>query len=400
MFLATTCYAGLDPGYTFAIQNSRAALSAAGIESVYLLHNGNCHVDDARNDCVREFLASDCGSLVFLDADVSWEPSDLVRLCQHDVDMVGGVYPYRREGKENDLPMRMLPGVLPAPGQNGLVEVAGLPAGFMRISRGAITRLCDAAESFSMESVKTYIVFRRSLDADGIRWGGDLHVCNEWRKLGGKVYCDWETVLGHAGRVVMRDSPAATFRRRVGTTLAHVARRVREGTAGVSDMTEAIKYVANPWGADEATLLSAIALARRAEGPIIEAGTGLSTVLMAAAAPDQIVYCLEHRQAYADKLIQMAASAGVKNIGLCLCPMSDNWYDLSDMDIPKRFAVGLNDGPPRAFGSRSEFFRRIACDVVVCDDAEDPEYRAFLERCGRVDYIGTRTAIVNFKDAA
>jgi acetone carboxylase gamma subunit len=42
------------------------------------LLSGNCHVDDARNSVVREFLASDCTELVFIDADVSWEPETLV----------------------------------------------------------------------------------------------------------------------------------------------------------------------------------------------------------------------------------------------------------------------------------------------------------------------------------
>ena len=59
----------------------------------------------------------------------------------------------------------------------------------------------------------------------------------------------------------------------------------------------------------------AIKLAKEADGPIIEAGSGLTTILMAAVT-DQTVYCLEHDPVYAAKLRQMCVEAGVRNVGL------------------------------------------------------------------------------------
>ena len=105
VFLATTAYDSPDASYTFSIARSREALTAAGIQSAYYLLQGNCHVDDARNAVVRDFLESDCTELVFLDADVSWEPDALVELCKINRDLVGGVYPYRRESEEEKMPV-------------------------------------------------------------------------------------------------------------------------------------------------------------------------------------------------------------------------------------------------------------------------------------------------------
>src|SRR5689334_6511480 len=127
--LATTSYGSPDASYTYAISRSREALTAVGIPSAYFLLVGHCHVDDARNVVVRNFLESDCTDLMFLDADVSWEPSGLVQICQRDVDLVGGIYPYRRESQ--NMPVRMLDTRFPD--ETGLLEVEGLPTGFMKI---------------------------------------------------------------------------------------------------------------------------------------------------------------------------------------------------------------------------------------------------------------------------
>ena len=80
VFLATTSYGDPDASYTFSISASREALHAAGFQTAYFLLQGNCHVDDARNSVVLNFLESDCTELVFLDADVDWEPKHLVQL--------------------------------------------------------------------------------------------------------------------------------------------------------------------------------------------------------------------------------------------------------------------------------------------------------------------------------
>jgi hypothetical protein len=137
-------------------------------------------------------------------------------------------------------------------------------------------------------------------------------------------------------------------------------------------------------------LALSVALARKANGPIIETGSGLTTILMAAAAPDQMVYCLEHHGLYAAQLRQMAAEAGVTNIGLCVCPVKDGWYDLSGMDLPDSFALGLNDGPPRTIGSRMGFFEHLKADTIICDDADDAGYAGSLETWATIHGRGIR----------
>lgn len=382
VMLATTSYDNPDSNYTYSIQQSRAKLG----NTSYLLLRGNAHVDDARNEVVKTFLASDCTELVFLDADVSWEPSQLKQLIGRDVALVGGVYPHRRD-KPDEMPVRLLS----TEPLYGLLEVEGLPTGFMKIKRGVFEQMKPHCQQY--EGMTIY--FERTL-IKGTRWGGDLGFCNKWRSIGGKCYADYELVLGHTGKVTYTDSLGAFLRRRDGTTLRHVAAKVKAGTETVEDLQEVSKALGNSWAANNATLAASVKLARLADGPIIEAGSGLSTILMAAATT-QTVYCLEHSRVYYERLKELVNESGVNNVAVCLCPIKGGWYDLSETDLPAHFALGLNDSPPRQLGHRMGFFDHFDADVIVCDDVDDFAYRSQVlgRMAGRqISTIEPRTMII------
>ena len=223
---------------------------------------------------------------------------------------------------------------------------------------------------------------------------------------GFKCYADFEMVLSHVGKTVFRSSLGHTLRRVNNDTIAHVIKQIKEGKETIDTLEELHEAIGTNWSMNVNGLTTLMLMARKADGPIIETGSGLSTLVMAAANPDQIVYCLEHDPAYAKKLRGWASAAGLKNIGLCVCPLKDGWYDLDEMDLPKQFALGLNDGPPRAEGHRRGFFSEFAgrIDTMVIDDAEEPTYRNYLnswalerdlqiEFLGRLGFIKQSTAV-------
>lgn len=381
VMLATPSYDAPAASYTFAIARSREALHRAGIGTAYLLLQGFCHVDDARNAIVRNFLESDCTDLVFLDADVDWQPKDLVQLCQREQDIVGGVYPYRREGSE-EMPVRLMQDVVIGTVADGLLEVEGLPTGFMKIRRSVLQRMASVAPKYFDKIYETALVFNRSTPGeDKIRWGGDVDFCRRWRELGGRIFADMEIRLGHTATIIVRDSLGSHLRRVAGTTLAHVIPRVRAGIETEADYNEAFKYGGNNYAADPGVLALVTGIARKCRGPIIEAGSGLSSVFMAAAAPTEKVYSLEHIEHYAAQTLAWAEQAGVNNLGLCHAPLKDWWYDIEQFTLPKKFAFGFCDGPPRLYGTRRRFFEVIAprCSVVLVDDVkQDAGYLRFV----------------------
>lgn len=398
VMLATPSYDKPAAAYTYAIARSREALHNAGIQTSYLLLQGNCHVDDSRNSIVRDFLESDCTDLVFLDSDVDWEPEALVQLCRRQLPVVGGVYPYRREGSEN-MPVRLMDGAMRI--VEGLLEVEGLPTGFMKIQRVVLERMAALAPKYFDKIYETGLVFDRPTPgADKTRWGGDVDFCNRVRAAGWKIYADAELRLGHTATVIIRDSLAASIRRLSGTALSHIISRLRTGAETEADYNEAFRYAGNQWAADPGVLAVVTGIARKCRGPIIETGSGLSSVFMAAATAEN-VYSLEHLDHYAAQTLAWAEEAGVSNVGICCTPLKDSWYDVEKFALPHKFAFGFCDGPPRMYGTRMKFFEVFAerCSVVVVDDFKSDNHyaravQAWAQSKGRTVTILGRAAMI------
>lgn len=396
VLLATTVYDSPDASYVFSIARSREALTAAGIQSAYYLLQGNCHVDDGRNAVVSDFLKSDCTDLVFLDADVSWEPDALVTLCKIDRDLVGGVYPYRRESEEENMPVRLLLGVDDVD-SDGLLEVEGLPTGFMKIKRHVLETMAATAKHFLKNDGLHPVLFERDYYGGGRR-GGDIHFCMIWREMGGKVYAAPELKLGHCGKHVLKDTLGASLRRRNGTTLPWLVERIQARDAKLDTFEEGFRAIGNKWAAPADVLQIAVGLARSSDGPVLEIGSGLSTIAMAATGTK--VWCIEHDPHYAEKLEQMAAVAGVgDNITLVTAELKDGWYDLTD-ELPASFGVAFVDGPPRKLGDRLKFFDRLGerCKIILYDDASDlmiaPRVAAWAKAQNRELQIDGRAGVI------
>lgn len=414
VFLATTSYDNPDAAYTFSIQRTREALSQAGIKSAYFLLSGNCHVDDARNSIVREFLLGDCSELIFIDADVSWKTDNIINLCSYDVDLVGGVYPHRKQIEKDkaELPVRMLPDVS-GPDGRGLMEVEGLPTGFMRIKRRVLAEMAKRSDSFWNNvdrKRKVPLIFERTYDKEtDMRWGGDINFCRKWRDMGGKVHAVYEMVLGHTGKVIIEGSLGSGLRRIGGTTIMEICQIISEKKETAQHYAEAINHIDNQWGARDDVLFTCVAMAREAKGDILELGSGLTTVLMAAANPDHKVYCVEHDPFYAENLRRLVAESGVKNVALCTAPLDNGWYNTDEMvDLPDEFALALVDGPPMQLACRMGFFDlgfADKCKTIICDDADEADYAIKLNEWakanGRIyDRLQSRTVIMREMETA
>lgn len=402
VLLACPSYGDPDVSFTFAIARSREVLHQAGIGTALLILHGNCHVDDSRNSIVRDFLESDCTDLVFLDADVTWEPKGLLALCERDEDIVGGVYPYRREGSDN-MPVRLMEG---GEVRDGLREVEGLPTGFMKIRRHVLEKMGKGRPWYFDKIYPTTLMFNRSEpDEHHTRWGGDLDFCKRWREMGGKLYAVEDIRLGHVAKVIVYDSLAAHLRRLAGTTLADLAHKFRDGTETEDDYNEVFRYGGNNYAADVGTLAIVTALARKCEGPILEAGSGLSTALMGLVTR-QTIYCLEHDAHFAEKTRRWCEEAGANNVGICHTGLKDGWYDIDGFPLPEKVAFGFVDGPPRMFGTRMRFFEVFGdrCTLIYVDDVKsDNEFalkvKAWAEENGRTFAVFGRGALIQKVDA-
>lgn len=191
---------------TRALLDALLSATLRGWAVEYRSYPGNSIIARCRNTIVSDFLASTATDLVFIDADVSWEPGALVRLCEHDVDVVAGVYPHRRDPITFPVRWKLNPDGTPPPlyAINGLLEVEGVPGGFLRIRRQALERMVavfahKAYESPDADTGRAVAVFDHEL-IDGQYYGEDFIFCKRWREImDGKVWVDPEITLHHVG---------------------------------------------------------------------------------------------------------------------------------------------------------------------------------------------------------
>jgi hypothetical protein len=173
------------------------------------LHPGGIQLFMARNTIAADFLRSDCTHLLFIDSDLVFEPKDIKRLCSHDVDIVGGLYPIKQEGPlvicANDY-------AEPRPVQpSGLQSVRYVGTGFVLIARRVfeMMRATDPDLEFILDyegAKPEWNFFRSEIRADPHAGGRrrylteDWTFCQDWLDLGGEVHCDRGIFLKHIGQ--------------------------------------------------------------------------------------------------------------------------------------------------------------------------------------------------------
>ncbi len=165
-----------------------------------LFHAGNSIITRARNLIVMEFLKSDNDYLMFVDNDISWPPGKICELARKNVDIVGGAYRARKD------PEQYMVRYLPKDelwAENGLIEVEGLPGGFMCISRQVLeTMVKNHPELEYEEGIAPDKIAYRFFDfaqEGNIYWGEDMWFCRLARRNGFKIWLHPEIEFSHIG---------------------------------------------------------------------------------------------------------------------------------------------------------------------------------------------------------
>lgn len=180
--------------------------------------SGSTYLEDARSIIVDEFLHGDGTHLVGIDDDVCWEAGGLLRLVDAPVDLVAGIYPKRKDPIE--WPVKFLEGELWT-NRDGLMEVEGVPTGFIRYSRACLERMTEAYrdELWCRSPQAPRGGFVGLYDILRLPNGGKLHddyaFCRRWRDIGGKVWVDPEMTLGHVGMKMFTGSLGDWLRERM-----------------------------------------------------------------------------------------------------------------------------------------------------------------------------------------
>ncbi len=404
--IATTCNSGRPcANYVMSMVDSAVFLTSQGKAFDYWIHSEDCHVDDGRNFIVQEFLATKAPFLIFIDDDVGWDTENLVRLIMHrNVDIVGGAYPLKQDIE--DWPVRIkadVPTMQARP--DGLLEVEGVPTGFMRIERRVLEALSKKRKHMyyvptgcQADDRRSQVIFERMM-VDGKRWSGDLNFCREARLLGFHVHVDPEMNFSHQGNKRWEGNFGNWLRKRQGILdprLDAAIERLLVGDDSLETFVDIVKYRDNPFGASGQMLKDIYDAALKADRPILECGAGMSTIVagIACLRTGQTVHALEHDLEYFRVVRNYLELWKLRSVALHYAPMQEYpehiqangkplmWYEIHD-ELPKSFAICIIDGPPRRFGREGVFklmLDRIKYGSWIVDDTEDAGQLALINK--------------------
>ena len=232
ILIGTPTYGGqMTTPHAESIEAFAFVLGLLGAEFARVRPQKESLIQRARNRIVREFLKSKSTHLLFIDADVEFEPSAVMKLLEAKKDCVCAVYP-RKQVEWNRVYEAMRAGY-PNPEKHASSAVVNLrqedaelgavtyddaglcfpvmdaATGFLLISRGLLERMCKAypETAYVEESDETRTTMHALFDcfiedaADGTRrylsedWGFSRRV----QKMGETVWLRPDVVLNHHG---------------------------------------------------------------------------------------------------------------------------------------------------------------------------------------------------------
>jgi len=179
-----------------SLLNEQVAAVSCGDEFQTVFLSGCGVINQVRNQLAADFLASDADRLVFVDADIAWNMGDLAKIAHHSAGVVGGAYRLKQDAEQ--YPVIWLDRPELWANEQGLLEVASLPAGFFAISRDAFMRFKEHfPDRAYMSDGREYFAYFHSPFRDNKMFSEDVNFCFEWREAGGKVWLDPELTLTH-----------------------------------------------------------------------------------------------------------------------------------------------------------------------------------------------------------
>jgi glycosyltransferase involved in cell wall biosynthesis len=192
VLIATPAYDGrLDVWYTTSLVNSVRIAQDNGIFLHPVFMSYDALVQRARNDLFK--LALEYDAVIWIDADLEWNPMWIMELLGSDKDVIGGTYRKKTDDAElytvktNNLEFK-----------DGLIKVDGLGMGFVKMSKKAVQALWDASQPYQNEGREGRMVCDIQV-IDGQLVSEDNVVMRKLADLGFDVWLDQRMTCCHIG---------------------------------------------------------------------------------------------------------------------------------------------------------------------------------------------------------
>jgi len=240
LVVATPCFGGqISAVYALSLLKLQSRLrSYRDCSLKVLMKDGDALITRARASLLSQFLDDPSAThLLFIDADIGFEPEQVVRLIECGAEMCAAVYPIKRIdwqrmkaalcGAELN-PAVSLHYAFDVEDPNAVIANAGFikvryaGTGFLMIRRAALKRMCahypqlrykrDHSIDAATESDNRFALFECAIADDGTYLSEDFAFCKRWTDMGGEIWADLNSRLNHIGPMTFCGDLASRFR--------------------------------------------------------------------------------------------------------------------------------------------------------------------------------------------
>lgn len=236
LFVATPAYGGhVHVNYMKSMLSLQKMLADENIAFEFFTISFDSLIPRARNVCAMQFLKSDATHMIFIDADIIFQPEDIVRMLRSQKELVCGIYAKKafnfdkvkevaatcHDMKElTELCARYNVNLSPNDTtlHDGFLKVNYSPTGFMMIRKDALHGFVDEHPELAYKNdirgygfgepchdiFKCGVINERYLSED-------YYFCHLWRASKRDVWVDFKTNLGHIGNITYFSHPFKLF---------------------------------------------------------------------------------------------------------------------------------------------------------------------------------------------
>jgi hypothetical protein len=236
LFVATPCFGGMvSQRYMVSAIGLLQLGASVGVKVSLDLLGYESLITRGRNILVSRFLDDSTAThLLFIDADIGFNPAQVLRMLRFDGDVVAGMYPLKlhdwNSGMQHAVngealetaPLRYVG--TPCQGEeaenrDGFVAATYAGTGFMLIRREVFAQMIaanphlhySAAHVAAAPSLSPhqYALFDCMIEPEtGVYLSEDYTFCRRWRDLGGRIWLDAQGGLIHVGQYEFSGDPS------------------------------------------------------------------------------------------------------------------------------------------------------------------------------------------------
>jgi hypothetical protein len=244
IFIATPCYGGqIGEPYFRSMMRLAILCNKYDIQFTISTLANESLITRGRNTLVSFFMEHpEATHLFFVDADIEFDPNDMLRMVAYDRDVVVGAYPKKAinwssivqaarnndDENENTIEGHSSNYVVnfdflkdeqgkPQPQiqiRDNLIKLKDAGTGFMCIKKEVIQKMFDKhtelkyANDINVDQKfepHMYALFDCIIDPESRRYlSEDYTFCRRWQEMGGEVFLDPRTALNHVGHYTFR----------------------------------------------------------------------------------------------------------------------------------------------------------------------------------------------------